>query len=69
MLDLDLRLRMTRRALGRLADGCSRLLRLVPIATLAVVACNLHRIGLVLQQREKAKLERAKRRKLKRLAA
>lgn len=40
MLDLDLRLRMTRRALGRLADGCSRLLRLVPIATLAVVACT-----------------------------
>lgn len=36
---------------------------------LAVVACNLHRIGLVLQRQEKAKLERAKRRKLKRLAA
>lgn len=36
---------------------------------LSVVACNLHRIGLVLQRREKAKLERAKRRKLKKLAA
>ena len=36
---------------------------------LAMIACNLHRIGLVLQRREKAKLERAKRRKLKKLAA
>ncbi len=36
---------------------------------LAVVACNLHRIGLILQRKEKAKLERARRRKLKKLAA
>ena len=36
---------------------------------LAMIACNLHRIGLVLQRREKAQLERAKRRKLKKLAA
>lgn len=36
---------------------------------LSVVACNLHRIGLVLQRREKEKLVRAKRRKLKKLAA
>ncbi len=36
---------------------------------LSVVACNLHHLGLVLQRREKVKLERAKRRKLKKLAA
>lgn len=36
---------------------------------LSVVACNLHRIGLILQRQEKEKLARAKRRKLTKLAA
>ena len=37
--------------------------------SLAIVACNLHRIGLILQRKEREKLARAKRRKLKKLAA
>ncbi len=36
---------------------------------LSVVACNLHRIGLVLQRKEKAKRVRAERRHRKKLAA
>lgn len=36
---------------------------------LSVVACNLHRIGLVLQRKEKAKLIRAERRHRRKLAA
>lgn len=36
---------------------------------LSVVACNLHRIGLILQRKEKEKLQRAERRRRKKLAA
>jgi len=36
---------------------------------LSVVACNLHRIGLILQRKEKEKLARAERRRRKKLAA
>jgi hypothetical protein len=36
---------------------------------LSVVACNLHRIGLILQRKEKAKLQTAERRRRKKLAA
>jgi len=36
---------------------------------LSIVSCNLHRIGLILQRKERAKLQREQRRKQKQLAA